>query len=715
MKQSTHFAHVAKNLLTVLQGYTKGMRFTAILTLLLTLGIGNAWAGAGFWNDGGITLTFTVNSSSVTRTLNSGSQGGETSLGTVTTAMSLKSVKANVWKDGSGNICTVNMFYQVKNSSGTVVLDKSGTATALSWSSNDGNNQVWQNTNIGVDLMNGGLAPGTYTFECWFTATGNNSSSSGCGTTFWYSNNSNNYKYTFIIPSKKLTVAGAANGNTVSGSVTGITKGKAYTINANPTSGYSFSKWTASSGASSITIANANNASTTVTFKNYSSDATVTASFTAKTYTVTLDNQGATTAGQTSVTTTYNAAMPSIASNLPKKTGYTFNGYFDAVSGGTQYYNADGTSARTWNKTSNTTLYAQWKEQTFHLAGAMNGWSTTSNKMTISNGIATCTLSLAKGDYQFKIVESGETWRTASTTPRTITRTSNNLEFKTKDDGNDNNTKITADVEGTADYVFNYDIANEKLTVLYPTAYTITYGVGNTKGTESVTTNPSVTSGNLVLASTAITFSKGETKAGYTWKNWNSLADGSGTELGTDVTYVSANRAGDIAVYACYELVTYDIIYELDGGSGAENTTYNVETDVTLPTPTKTGHTFDGWYTTSDFSDDKVTEIKKGTTTGKKTFYAKWNAEIYDVKWYVNGVELTGDQLTGVSTKVEYGKSVKNIPSVDVSDYCGDKFVGWTTTSMDNVSEEAPQIYTDEFPTAEGAQTFYAVFADYKN
>lgn len=288
MKSSTNRALVAKK-----QIFTKSNRLTAmgkriaiVLTLLLTLGIGQAWAGAGFWDNGGITLTFTVNTSSVTRTLNSGSQGGNTSLGTVTTAMTLKSVKANVWKDGSGNICTVNMFYRVKNSSGTVVLDKSGTATALSWSSNDGNNQVWQNTNIGVDLMNGGLAPGIYTFECWFTATGNNSSSSGCSTTFWYSNNSNNYKYTFIIPSKKLTVEGAANGNTVSGTVTGITKGKAYTITATPTTGYSFSKWTASSGASSITIANANESSTTVTFKDYANDATVTASFTLATYTV---------------------------------------------------------------------------------------------------------------------------------------------------------------------------------------------------------------------------------------------------------------------------------------------------------------------------------------------------------------------------------------------------------------------------------------------
>ena len=100
----------------------------------------------------------------------------------------------------------------------------------------------------------------------------------------------------------------------------------------------------------------------------------------AKTYTVTLDNQGATTAGATSVTATYNAAMPSIASNLPEKTGYTFNGYFDATSGGTKYYNADGTSAKNWDKTANTTLYAQW---TSNKTATSLSWSAATYSATI--------------------------------------------------------------------------------------------------------------------------------------------------------------------------------------------------------------------------------------------------------------------------------------------------------------------------------------------
>ena len=42
-KQFTFSAQVANNLLTVLQGYTKGIRFIALLTILCTIGVGQMW------------------------------------------------------------------------------------------------------------------------------------------------------------------------------------------------------------------------------------------------------------------------------------------------------------------------------------------------------------------------------------------------------------------------------------------------------------------------------------------------------------------------------------------------------------------------------------------------------------------------------------------------------------------------------------------------
>lgn len=79
------------------------------------------------------------------------------------------------------------------------------------------------------------------------------------------------------------------------------------------------------------------------------------------TYTVTLDGNGATTEGKTSIEATYDAAMTElILSELPQKTDYSFDGYFDALTDGNKYYNTDGSSAANWDKTSDTTLYAHW-------------------------------------------------------------------------------------------------------------------------------------------------------------------------------------------------------------------------------------------------------------------------------------------------------------------------------------------------------------------
>ena len=96
------------------------------------------------------------------------------------------------------------------------------------------------------------------------------------------------------------------------------------------------------------------------------------AHWTANTYTVTLDNQSATTAGTTSVTATFDAAMPAIS--VPVRTGYTFGGYYtEANGGGTKYYNAAGTSANSWNIASATTLYAKLTANNYTVRFNANG------------------------------------------------------------------------------------------------------------------------------------------------------------------------------------------------------------------------------------------------------------------------------------------------------------------------------------------------------
>lgn len=97
---------------------------------------------------------------------------------------------------------------------------------------------------------------------------------------------------------------------------------------------------------------------------------TITAQWQAKTTTVTLNNQSATTTGATSVTATYGQAMPSIASNKPEKTGYDFGGYYTQTGGGgTMYYKADGTSNKNWDfEDATKTLYAKWTNHDYTIA-----------------------------------------------------------------------------------------------------------------------------------------------------------------------------------------------------------------------------------------------------------------------------------------------------------------------------------------------------------
>ena len=65
MNQSTTFAQVATNLLNVLQGYTKGIRFVAVLTMLFMLGIGQAWGAEEVYSYTFSATQFSANGSKI--------------------------------------------------------------------------------------------------------------------------------------------------------------------------------------------------------------------------------------------------------------------------------------------------------------------------------------------------------------------------------------------------------------------------------------------------------------------------------------------------------------------------------------------------------------------------------------------------------------------------------------------------------------------------
>ena len=125
------------------------------------------------------------------------------------------------------------------------------------------------------------------------------------------------------------------------------------------------------------------------TFTQGAANITLKATWGTNTYKVTLDNQGATTAGTAEVYYQYNTTntingvtcyyytdvtLKSCVTNgttitVPTKTGYTFDGYYTEVNGGgTQYVNASGTFINNIYKTTGSkTLYAKWTANKYKL------------------------------------------------------------------------------------------------------------------------------------------------------------------------------------------------------------------------------------------------------------------------------------------------------------------------------------------------------------
>lgn len=69
------------------------------------------------------------------------------------------------------------------------------------------------------------------------------------------------------------------------------------------------------------------------------------------------------------------------------------------------------------------------------------------------------------------------------------------------------------------------------------------------------------------------------------------------------------------------------ITYYLNGGSFSSSPKYSYEKGsiYTLPTPTRSGYTFAGWYPSSIFSGSRIYSIS-ASDEGAKTYYAKWHS-----------------------------------------------------------------------------------------
>lgn len=132
-----------------------------------------------------------------------------------------------------------------------------------------------------------------------------------------------------------------------------------------------------------------------------------------------------------------------------------------------------------------------------------------------------------------------------------------------------------------------------------------------------------------------------------------------------------------VTITAAITPKTYQIAYNTNGGTfdSIPADTYTFRTGATLPTNIrKAGYTFEGWYDNSAFNGNPFTTI--GTTeTGDKTFWAKWNANFYTVKFDTDGGNSIADKT------VQWQNTV--LTNVTAPTKTGWEFLGWKYNDTD--------------------------------
>lgn len=139
-------------------------------------------------------------------------------------------------------------------------------------------------------------------------------------------------------------------------------------------------------------------------------------------------------------------------------------------------------------------------------------------------------------------------------------------------------------------------------------------------------------------------------KAYYTFVGWYTEAVG-GTQILADTVVTSAVNQ---TLYAHWSANAFTVTFNANGGTvstASKSVTYG-DAYGTLPTPTRTGYTFNGWYNSNG---EKVTSSTVQTNDSNVTLTAKWTVNSYKVSWntgtgYTITVKRTSSPNKGAST-----------------------------------------------------------------
>ena len=144
---------------------------------------------------------------------------------------------------------------------------------------------------------------------------------------------------------------------------------------------------------------------------------------------------------------------------------------------------------------------------------------------------------------------------------------------------------------------------------------------------------------------------------------------------------VTSNTTGDVRIwYAIFRGNNYTVTFDPNGGSVSQTSkTVRYSQDYgTLPTPTREGYTFDGWYTSAT-GGTLITSTSTVNTGSNHTLYAHWTATVRTITYNANGGSLYGDTasyVTSNSVTLDIGEALGTLPTPLRIGYT---FDGWFT------------------------------------
>lgn len=328
---------------------------------------------------------------------------------------------------------------------------------------------------------------------------------------------------------------------------------------------------------------------------------------------------------------TYTIATATITLASPTKTGYTFEGWY-----GDAAFSGSAIPDIPLGSTGDLSLYAKWSANTYTISfDASGGFPATPATKTVAyddpyGALATT----SRTGYTF----SG--WYTGAGGSGTLVESTSIARIAANH---------TLYATWTADsYTLTFDTSGGS--AADPTAKTVTF---------NSTYGP--------LAST--------TRTGYTLAGWYTGMGGTGTKV--EPTTVVETTA-DHTVYAKWTANTYIVGFDSQGGSAPVPTSRSVTFNASygdLATTTRTGYSFDGWFTAST-GGTKVESTTVLATAADHTLYAQWTANSYTVTF----LDTQGTDLSQTTATVTFDNAYGILATIS-SARAGYVFDSWFTAA----------------------------------